>query len=389
MIDRRQLLADLKPFVRMIEDDLRGRLDILSTYKARLESDWAAARAAERTAESFAAWADAQFTQSAVAWLLACVFVRFCEDNGLIDDAFVAGNGEHGRRAAARQEAFYAQNPIAADNDYLRDVFAVAGKLPGLADVFRVQASPLSAPVSADAAKRLVGFFRAIDADSGALKHDFADPAWNTRFLGDLYQDLSEAARDRYALLQTPEFVEEFILDRTLKPALDTYTLEEADLIDPTCGSGHFVLGAFARLAPKWLNKEPGNANVAIQHALDHIAGIDLNPFAVAIARFRLLVAALKAAGVTRLKVAPDFHLRIAVGDSLLHGFDQRDHARAQIALGLDVPVQTPTAKSNTANAELAHLYTHAFASEDLKAANDILSHHYTVVVGNPPYITV
>ena len=39
-----------------------------------------------------------------------------------------------------------------------------------------------------------------------------------TCFLGDLDQDLSEAARKEYALLQTPEFVEEFILDRTFGP---------------------------------------------------------------------------------------------------------------------------------------------------------------------------
>ncbi|WP_305016969.1 hypothetical protein [Mycobacterium tuberculosis] len=52
--------------------------------------------------------------------------------------------------------------------------------------------------------------------------YDFTDPDWNTRFLGDLYQDLSEAARKRYALLQTPEFVEEFILDRRLhRPRLE------------------------------------------------------------------------------------------------------------------------------------------------------------------------
>jgi type I restriction-modification system DNA methylase subunit len=98
--------------------------------------------------------------------------------------------------------------------------------------------------------KQLVRFFRATDADTGALVHDFADPDWNTRFLGDLYQDMSEAAREKYALLQTPEFVESFILDRTLTPALDIYTLEEVDLIDPTCGSGHFLLGAFERLGP-------------------------------------------------------------------------------------------------------------------------------------------
>lgn len=399
MIDRRQLLADLKPLVRLLEDDLRSRLPSQLDYRSGLETDWRSARDVGRTAEDFATWADAQFTQAAVAWILACCFVRFCEDNGLIDEPLIAGSNGRGQSAAARQEAFYARHPIASDNDYLRDVFAAAGQLPGLADVFRVQAPQLVAPVSADAAKRLVAFFRAQDADSGALKHDFTDPEWNTRFLGDLYQDLSEAARDRYALLQTPEFVEEFILDRTLTPALDAYALEEVDLIDPTCGSGHFLLGAFARLAPLWLRHAPANTNIALQHAIDRIAGIDLNPYAVAIARFRLLVAALKLAGVSKLRIAPDFHLRIAIGDSLLHGFDQRDHVRAQRSLALELPQQTPLSPRGrgaggegelaTRSEELAHLYNHAFASEDLRAANEILSRHYAVVVGNPPYITV
>ena len=57
------------------------------------------------------------------------------------------------------------------------------------------------------------------------LVHDFTDPEWDTRFLGDLYQDLSEAARKKYALLQTPVFVEEFILDRTLDPAIEEFGL--------------------------------------------------------------------------------------------------------------------------------------------------------------------
>ena len=50
--------------------------------------------------------------------------------------------------------------------------------------------------------------------------HDLADSSLSTRFLGDLYQDLSEHAKKRFALLQTPIFVEAFILDRTLAPAL-------------------------------------------------------------------------------------------------------------------------------------------------------------------------
>jgi hypothetical protein len=382
MINRTKLLSDLKVQVRDLESDLRGRFATHAEYKNRLTADWQAARDAGRTSEAVETWSEAQFTQSAVAWVLACVFVRFCEDNDLLDAPLIAGTDARGQSAVARQEAFYLQNPTASDNDYLRDVFAVASRLPGLSDVMKVQRVLLTAPVSADMGKQLVRFFRATNADTGALVHDFADPDWNTRFLGDLYQDLSEAARERYALLQTPEFVESFILDRTLTPALDIYTLEEVDLIDPTCGSGHFLLGAFERLAPRWLRKRPDNVNLALQEALDRIAGIDLNPYAVVIARFRLLVAALKMAQVHKLRLAPDFHIHIETGDSLLHGFDQRDYARAQVSLGLNTP------QENLATAA-DHLYRHAFAAEDLTATNRILARKYAAVVGNPPYITV
>ncbi|WP_295584573.1 BREX-2 system adenine-specific DNA-methyltransferase PglX [uncultured Lamprocystis sp.] len=382
MINRTKLLADLKVQVRDLESDLRGRFATHADYRERLTADWQAARDAGRTAEAVETWSEAQFTQSAVAWILACVFVRFCEDNALLDAPLIAGTDARGQSAVARQDAFYLQHPTASDNDYLRDVFTVASRLPGLSDVMKVQRVLLTAPVSADLGKQLVRLFRATNADSGALVHDFADPDWSTRFLGDLYQDLSEAARERFALLQTPEFIESFILDRTLTPALDIYTLEEVDLIDPTCGSGHFLLSAFERLAPRWLRKRPDNVNLALQEALDRIAGIDLNPYAVVIARFRLLVAALKMAQVHKLRLAPDFHLHIETGDSLLHGFDQRDYLRAQLPLGLTTPHEN---LAKTAD----HLYRHAFAAEDLTATNQILARKYAAVVGNPPYITV
>ena len=48
--------------------------------------------------------------------------------------------------------------------------------------------------------------------------------------------------------------------------------------------------------------------------------GVDVNPYAVAIARFRLLVAALQASDITRLREAPGFRINVAAGDSLLHG---------------------------------------------------------------------
>src|SRR5690606_17013304 len=140
-------------------------------------------------------------------------------------------------------------------------------------------------------------------------------------FLGDLYQDLSEHAKKTYALLQTPEFVEEFILDRTLEPAIETFGLEDVRMIDPTCGSGHFLLGAFDRVLARWREREPGTPiRELVQRTLDAVHGVDINPFAVEIARFRLLVSALKAAAIQELADAPSFHLNVAVGDSLIHG---------------------------------------------------------------------
>src|ERR1019366_8126446 len=167
----------------------------------------------------------------------------------------------------------------------------------------------------------ILQFFQGRDEATSELRHDFTDPDWNTRFLGDLYQNLSEFARKRYALCQTPEFVVDFILDRTLTPALDVFGLELTRLIDPTCGSGHFLLAAFDRLFAKWVDREQnGNPRVLAQRALDAVYGVDLNPFAAEIGEFRLLIAALRACGIKRLKDAPDFRFQIATGDSLLHG---------------------------------------------------------------------
>ena len=47
---------------------------------------------------------------------------------------------------------------------------------------------------------------------------------------------------------------------------------------------------------------------------------MDINPFAVAIARFRLIVAAVQACGIKRLKRGPGWKIHLATGDSLLFG---------------------------------------------------------------------
>lgn len=379
MINAPQLLADLKRRLTLLDVDLRERINTLPDLKASLQAEWQTAREAERTAETFDSWADQVITQAGVHWLLSCVFLRFIEDNTLVDRPWIGGTPDSGRLNLARDrhEAYFRVHPLESDREYLLDCFHEAGKLPGLHTFFDEAHNPVfRLGISGDAAMALRSFWQQQDPNTGALLHDFTDATWNTRFLGDLYQDLSEATRKRYALLQTPEFVEEFILDRTLTPAIREFGYKEVRMIDPTCGSGHFLLGGFHRMVGEWSRAEPSrNRRDVAQKALDAVAGVDLNPFAVAISRFRLLVAALQASDVHRLSEAPDFKIHAAIGDSLLHGK----------RFGLRETDDMFQRVEHFADTGLAH----AYAGEDLAEVQRILSRQYHVVVGNPPYITV
>jgi hypothetical protein len=371
MVDAKRLLADLKRLRRQIEDDLR-QYHRDSRGRAAVEAEWREAFDARRTADTFETFWSAALDQAAVHWILGLVFLRFLEDNGLVDRPLLSGPGERLELAELRQREFFRARPHDSDAEYLLETFDAAAKLPGLAGLYDPAHNSLfRLPVSGDGAMALIAFFRDRAPDTGELVHDFSDPDWNTRFLGDLYQDLSEDARKRYALLQTPEFVEEWILSRTLDPAIGEFGFEHVRMIDPACGSGHFLLGGFARVLAEWQRHEPGMPPAAqAQKALDAVAGVDLNPFAVEIARFRLLLVALRAAGLTRLAAAPDFRFSLAIGDSLFHGrhFFRQELGGAAEGFG--------------------HVVPHHYYAEDTFEIDRLLGRQYHAVVGNPPYIT-
>ncbi|MGW0639266.1 BREX-2 system adenine-specific DNA-methyltransferase PglX [Nocardia salmonicida] len=380
MIDRAALLADLKKQVTAVEADLNQQLRVLPEVKSRLHDEWAHARKLNRTAATETSWLDERITQVAVAWVLGTVFVRFCEDNRLIPEPYLTGPTDDRRELAqARYDAYVESDADPTYRGWLEQSFAElgagqAGKL--LFD--RAHNALYQIPVSHDGARDLIEFWRTRD-EHGTLVHNFTDPldedginGWDTRFLGDLYQDLSEDIRKNYALLQTPEFVEEFILDRTLEPAIREFGYADIKLIDPTCGSGHFVLGAFKRLNERWAEDQPTkDLHERVRAALNSVHGVDLNPFAIAVARFRLLVAAMAAANVRSLAEAAryDWPIKLAVGDSLIKA--------RQLELSLDGDTGDPLAEFS-------------YATEDVHNYPGILdSGRYDVVVGNPPYITV
>ncbi|OLP01889.1 DNA methylase [Mycolicibacterium porcinum] len=366
------LVAALRRQVLDLEGDLRARVDgddhdarqpdVFEAWKA----DYDAAFAAQRTASAWQQWRNDRVTQAAVAWVLLTVFARYCEDNALVSPRWISGADADQRAQAldARRSYFQAQ-PEHTDREWLGQIIEHFGMFPataGLVDTF----SPLHlvAP-SGDAARALLEFWWQ-QGDDGQSVYSFAGV--DTRFLGDVYQDLSEHAKKTYALLQTPEFVEEFILDQTMEPALEDRPLEGFTVIDPTCGSGHFLLGAFHRLHERWQREAPAlGARELVEKALDGVYGVDINPFAVAIARFRLLVAALHAADDHSIEQKIRYQPHLAAGDSLLWGANQQLLPEDLLA--------GPAVRADT--------------TEDADALKEILQREHDVVVGNPPYIMV
>lgn len=374
MSARDSLTPEMRAEVLRLEDDLRARVTSIQEVQDAWHAEYDAARAAERTAAAWEAWVDERVTLAAVAWVLTTVFVRFCEDNALVKPVWISGPRH--REAIDAQQQFLREtartNADVTDREWLLQAVDYLKSLPattGLVD----DTSPMwLVTPSGDAATRIFNFWRERD-ESGALIRDLSDLDLDTRFLGDLYQEISEDAKKRYALLQTPVFVEEFILDRTLEPALNERPLDGFKMIDPTCGSGHFLLGSFQRLLDHWHKHAPGlDERERVQLALDAVHGVDINPFAVAVARFRLTVKALQACGLRALEDAPAFRYHLAVGDSLVHGGEQ-----LQFDLGAEL-----TGDQVAAN--------FAYATENLGSLRSILrNRQYDVVVGNPPYIEV
>ncbi|WP_322752366.1 BREX-2 system adenine-specific DNA-methyltransferase PglX [Frankia sp. Cas3] len=275
-------------------------------------------RALETTLASDARRSATQATDTAVAWVVTTLLLRFCEDNHLVPTGTRLATPQSMSHSSAGPQADARYGGTALD--HLISCLAVFLRT-GFSTVFDgVFTSDLLLTIPPDAADTLVSFWNRRD-QGGDLRHDFTDPTLGTGFLADVYERLSDSRRKEHALVPTPDFVADLLLDLTLDPAIEEVGHRHVRLIDPVCGSGQFVLGAFDRLFSAWSRKAPElSAGHQVRKALAAVHGVDLLPSSVAITRFRLFVTALHAAGVVGpVDVANlGWPLNIRVGDSLL-----------------------------------------------------------------------
>lgn len=368
-----ELTQMLRPLVQLLIDDMRSHLNVTPEEKASWRAQFDAAKKAERVGVAYDDWETEQLTQAAVGWVVATVFIRFIEDNELFGEgrAYLSGYNTPLREAARYFEReLYRRHPEQSYRGYIEhcvNQLSTAEATKGLVEEH--SAIHIYTPTD-DGARAIVEFWRGFNPDEEDPRA-LNDPDLDTRFLGDLYEHLSEFAQKKYALRQTPEFVEEFILDRTLTPALNDRPLEGFKLIDPTCGSGHFLIGAFRRIFERWRHQEPaGDLRVHVDRAMSSIYGIDINPYAVAITTFRLTVEAHKTGRYSHLKEPRETTFTVLTGDTLFFGPD----SMGRIDFDMDL--------SSTGQRQFA------YSTEDKQRLDQVLmSNQYDAVVGNPPYI--
>ncbi|MDQ3363901.1 MAG: BREX-2 system adenine-specific DNA-methyltransferase PglX [Myxococcota bacterium] len=358
--DRTKLTAALRDHVAKIATDLRTKMRAPGATRVAAEQ----LHKDERVAEDFEVWTDLLSRRASVLWVLKSVYVRVLEDRGLLAPGRLLD--------PEAQQLFEKLAPNLGETAFLRWIYKdLASKDGGLPELFAPQPAEVAQP-SDELSRGLIAFWRHRDADTGAV-WSFAEEHFEGELMGDLYQELDPVVKDRFALCQTPDFVRAFILDRTLTPAIETFGAEKVRLLDPACGSGHFLIDGLKRLVAATAETHTDwSREKVVAHALDRVVGVDLNDYACALARTRLIMTAAELAGVTKLADAARFHPHVYWADGLEQV--EREEVKPMLQTDLFTKVEEkPRA---------------VLTRSDVRAAlRKVFEKKFHAVVANPPYI--
>ena len=294
------LTSELRGEVLRLEDDLRARVSALPEVESAWRAEYDEARRLERTAASWEAWVDERVTLASVAWVLTTVFVRFCEDNGLVAPVWITHAGSRSREAVEAQQQFLREaartNPDVTDREWLLQAVDYLKGLPATAGLVDETSPMWLVTPSGDAATRLLvvlaGAGRRRPAAAGPDRRGVGHPVPRGPLPGHL-RGREEAVR----------VAADAGVRGGVHPRPDAGAgAERAPAGGLQDDRPHLRVGPLpARVRSRgcWTggtSTHPAmDERERVQAALDAVHGVDINPFAVAIARFRLTVAALQA----------------------------------------------------------------------------------------------
>lgn len=309
-----------------------------------------------------------QVRPCAVAWVYYSTLVAWAEDHHLVDPWL--------RVEAKERRQEYARPEAGGIRGWLARAYASLCAHPATWCLLDPRYSELRAhEPSEEACRDLVDWWTS-DAPSLAYGVDRGPASISGWVVGDLLQALSTERVKAFAFAQTPWWIADGILDLTLVPAAEKFRDETLKTIDPTCGTGHFLIrkidylwewyttGTLAQrqMKPgKTMKPATGGTPLppaeAIRRIVAGVDGCERDPLIAAVARLRFVVAVgelMHRSGllpVLRLDAIPPFQPRIAVGDSLLAGkVTAAEYAQIHPKLAdiqnLGIPAEEPTVEA-------------------------------------------
>lgn len=108
-----------------------------------------------------------------------------------------------------------------------------------------------------------------------------------------IYQQFARSSAEHKARLQGLHYTPVELVHLTLDPVFEDLP-PTARVIDPTCGSGAFLVEAFRRLVWKRCGNDQASRAIVRDILYHQLFGIDINPSALGIAAFSLYLAALE-----------------------------------------------------------------------------------------------
>lgn len=230
------------------------------------------------------------------ALLCRVVFVNYLFDRGVIGENYL---DSHGIPKALRLHDLLAADQAKAKK-HLYALFAQLGE-DFNGDLFSEDLDAEAKHINADHLAVLSEFLSGTEVSKRQKRlfcpYDFSMIPIET--ISAIYEHFLKAenpdAKRKAGAFYTPRFLAEITLDI----ALDGIgSLLDKRFLDPSCGSGIFLVGVFNRIAEEWKATNPGarydrRAEALIQILRSNIAGVDSNSTACRIAAFSLYLALL------------------------------------------------------------------------------------------------
>ena len=239
--EARDLVTLLRPLHRRIEADLARTLAAEGELAARV----LAKREALSRRQGVALSEKQYLHGAATVYVLKALFLKVAEDYGLFPPA--------ARKVAQRGDLYVNLRGLAPRltwADYLEYACRDLAYLPLAYDLFK-ESDWEAIPPSDESAPELL--------DTVASLPDLKE--MDTRALGDLYEHLMDAEeRKRLGYYTTPDYIIEFLLDRTLEPALEQFGPTQVRYLDLCCGTGHFLVRAYERFERRLAEVDPGGS---------------------------------------------------------------------------------------------------------------------------------